>query len=87
VPRTVSNGDIYYILSCILIARVLICLLQHTFSDRWDDLWMGYTECWGHPLLRQEVAKQFYPGLDGDNIRMFSGAEVKQFRIRLLNIL
>lgn len=43
---------------------------------RWDGLWLGYTECWGLPLLRQQVAATFYPGLEGDSIRMFAGAEV-----------
>jgi len=53
----------------------LLLLADEECRQMWDDLWLGYTECWGHPLLRQEVASNFYPGLGAENIRMFAGAE------------
>lgn len=41
----------------------------------WDELSLKYTEPYGHPLLRELIAKEFYPGLSAKNILCFSGAE------------
>lgn len=40
----------------------------------WNSLQLGYTESQGLPLLREEIAKQ-YPGLAGENVFCFAGAE------------
>jgi aspartate/methionine/tyrosine aminotransferase len=40
----------------------------------WSRLTLGYTESLGLPLLRAEIAKQ-YPGLDADDVMVFTGAE------------
>jgi aspartate/methionine/tyrosine aminotransferase len=41
----------------------------------WNNLRLGYTDDAGLPILRQEIANSFYPGLDADNILCFAGAE------------
>lgn len=40
----------------------------------WDELRLGYTEPYGHPLLREKIA-DCYPGLSDENILCFAGAE------------
>lgn len=39
-----------------------------------NELWLGYTETWGAPDLRAEIAKT-YDNLSSDNILCFAGAE------------
>ena len=39
-----------------------------------DNLWLGYTETWGAPELRQSVANT-YESLESENILCFAGAE------------
>ncbi|MCG8336268.1 MAG: aminotransferase class I/II-fold pyridoxal phosphate-dependent enzyme [Proteobacteria bacterium] len=38
------------------------------------DLWLGYTESQGHPLLREEIAK-LYDGVSPDQVLVHTGAE------------
>lgn len=48
-----------------------------TPQDRklWDNLRLGYTEPWGMPLLREEIAHSLYKGMAPENILCFAGAE------------
>lgn len=41
----------------------------------WDNLRLHYTEPYGLPQLRQEIAKSLYPSLQAENILCFAGAE------------
>lgn len=41
----------------------------------WDNLWLGYTETKGHPLLLQEIAKQYNDRIQDDNLLCFAGAQ------------
>ena len=41
----------------------------------WDNLSLKYTEPYGHPLLRERIANELYPGLSTQNILCFAGAE------------
>ena len=41
----------------------------------WQELRLGYTEPFGHPLLRETIANALYPGLKAENILCFAGAE------------
>lgn len=41
----------------------------------WDNLRLQYTEPYGLPLLREEIAKSLYPNLKAENILCFAGAE------------
>ena len=41
----------------------------------WDNIHLNYTEPYGLPLLREEIAKSLYPGLKSENILCFAGAE------------
>lgn len=43
--------------------------------DMWDDLSLKYTEPYGHPMLRHQIAKSLYPSLSAENILCFAGAE------------
>lgn len=40
----------------------------------WDRLTLGYTETWGHPLLREAIAAQ-YGGVTAEDTLIFSGAQ------------
>jgi aspartate/methionine/tyrosine aminotransferase len=40
----------------------------------WDDLVLGYTETWGHPLLREAIAAQ-YAGAEPADTLVFTGAQ------------
>ncbi len=40
----------------------------------WDNLALGYTETWGHPLLREAIAAQ-YAGTDPADTLVFTGAQ------------
>ena len=41
----------------------LIFLADPEMHDLWEHLRLGYTESWGHPLLRHEIAS-LYQGID-----------------------
>ncbi|MDX5595067.1 aminotransferase class I/II-fold pyridoxal phosphate-dependent enzyme [Pseudovibrio sp. SPO723] len=41
--------------------------------ERFDKLWLGYTQTWGAPQLRDEIA-QTYSGLAAENILCLAGA-------------
>lgn len=41
----------------------------------WDNLSLKYTEPYGHPILRELIAKELYPELSSKNILCFAGAE------------
>lgn len=41
----------------------------------WEHLRLGYTETKGHPLLREEISKEYGHHFDSDNILCFAGAE------------
>lgn len=41
----------------------------------WDSLRLHYTEPYGLPQLRKEIAKSLYPSLQAENILCFAGAE------------
>jgi aspartate/methionine/tyrosine aminotransferase len=41
----------------------------------WDNLQLGYTETKGHPLLRQEISKEYGAKIGDDNVLCFAGAE------------
>jgi aspartate/methionine/tyrosine aminotransferase len=43
-------------------------------KQKFNDLWLGYTETWGAPELREEIANT-YLTLKSQNILCFSGAE------------
>ncbi|MGW8145029.1 MAG: aminotransferase class I/II-fold pyridoxal phosphate-dependent enzyme, partial [Anaerolineales bacterium] len=36
--------------------RELLSLADTEMTDAWENLKLGYTESWGHPLLREEIA-------------------------------
>ncbi len=52
----------------------LIDLADDDARDRWRSLQLGYTESRGLPALREEIAA-LYPGLEGDDVLTFAGAE------------
>ena len=35
--------------------------------ERWEQLWPGYTESQGHPILREEIA-ELYDKIQVDNV-------------------
>lgn len=41
----------------------------------WDNLRLGYTETFGLPALREQIAHSLYPQLNADNILCVAGAE------------
>lgn len=41
----------------------------------WQKLALSYTEPKGHPLLREEISKQYWPQADKEGILCFAGAE------------
>jgi aspartate/methionine/tyrosine aminotransferase len=41
----------------------------------WDNLRLGYTEPWGMPALREQIALSLYQGMNPENILCFAGAE------------
>jgi aspartate/methionine/tyrosine aminotransferase len=41
----------------------------------WNNLSLGYTETFGLPALREQIAHGLYPELDASNILCFAGAE------------
>ncbi|MFW9820942.1 MAG: aminotransferase class I/II-fold pyridoxal phosphate-dependent enzyme [Candidatus Thorarchaeota archaeon] len=61
----------------------LLSLEENSLSDL-KDVWLGYTESLGNPLLRQEISK-LYNTINPDEIIIFSGAEEAIFII--MNVL
>ncbi|MCS5707648.1 aminotransferase class I/II-fold pyridoxal phosphate-dependent enzyme [Candidatus Berkiella cookevillensis] len=53
----------------------IIALASPEDRKLWDDLRLHYTEPYGLPLLREEIAKSLYPDLTAENILCFAGAE------------
>ena len=51
----------------------LLALEKDSLKDL-KDVWLGYTESIGNPLLRVEIAK-LYHNIDPEEISVFSGAQ------------
>jgi aspartate/methionine/tyrosine aminotransferase len=45
----------------------LLAMADAETKDLWDKLKLGYTESWGHPLLRDEIAA-IYQGIDQEDV-------------------
>lgn len=45
----------------------LLEMADPQMNDLWEQLRLGYTESWGHPLLRQEIAR-LYEGIDQQDV-------------------
>ena len=54
--------------------RELLGLADEETSRLWQDLRLGYTETFGHPLLRREIAG-LYDGVRPEDVLVFSGAQ------------
>ena len=52
----------------------LLSLADDDSRKLWKDMWLGYTESPGHPLLRAEIAG-LYDGIEADDVLVFAGAE------------
>lgn len=52
----------------------LLCMASDEDRNAFENLWLGYTQTYGLPALRQEIANT-YDQLDAKNILCFSGAE------------
>ncbi len=52
----------------------LLAMATEEEKDQFENLWLGYTQTWGLPELRTEIAKT-YDTLSDDNILCFAGAE------------
>ena len=52
----------------------LLELASDTDREAFDNQWLGYTETYGHPELREEIAKT-YDTAEPDDILCFAGAE------------
>lgn len=52
----------------------LLRLADDDLRKQWQDFSLGYTDSMGDAALRQLISEQ-YPGLSGDNIIVFSGAQ------------
>ncbi len=52
----------------------LLALANQEDRDAYDNLWLGYTQTYGLPELRREIA-QTYDKMQDQNILCFSGAE------------
>ena len=51
----------------------LLDLAKPEGRDAFENLWLGYTETWGAPELRERIAATYY-GLDASNILCHAGA-------------
>ncbi len=58
-----------------MLMKDVLALASTQEMDMWDTLPLSYTTPEGHPLLRETIATQMYPGLDKDQILCFAGAE------------
>jgi aspartate/methionine/tyrosine aminotransferase len=54
--------------------RELLALADEETARLWHDLRLGYTETFGHPLLRREIAG-LYDGVRPEDVLVFSGAQ------------
>lgn len=54
--------------------KELVGLADEECKKLWDNLSLGYTETFGHPLLRKEIAKQYSSSISDRNILCFAGA-------------
>lgn len=52
----------------------LLAMANPEDRDAFDNLWLGYTETYGLPALRTEIANT-YDALESENILCFAGAE------------
>jgi len=52
----------------------VLALADDEVRTLWDGLKLGYTESMGHPMLRDEIARQLFERLTGDDVLVFSGA-------------
>ncbi len=52
----------------------LLAMATEEERERFDNLWLGYTQTWGLPDLRTEIANT-YDNIQNDNILCFAGAE------------
>ncbi len=48
--------------------------MEQDSENQFNDLWLGYTESQGHPLLREQIAK-LYTNVNPDHIIVHTGAE------------
>lgn len=53
----------------------IIGLASHEETELWHKLKLQYTEPYGLPQLRQQIATNLYPNLEAENILCFAGAE------------
>lgn len=51
----------------------LLALANESERHMWENLWLGYTETQGLPILRQHIVDSFYPTLTPENILCFAG--------------
>lgn len=52
----------------------LMAMASEEESKSFDNLWLGYTQTYGDPFLREEIAKT-YDNMNSENILCFAGAE------------
>lgn len=52
----------------------LLAMASEEDRERYDNLWLGYTQTWGLPDLRTEIANT-YDSLKDENVLTFAGAE------------
>ena len=52
----------------------LMAMATEEERKSFDNLWLGYTETYGNPFLREEIAKT-YDNMNSENILCFAGAE------------
>jgi aspartate/methionine/tyrosine aminotransferase len=53
----------------------IVALGSNDDQQLWQKLRLSYTETFGHPILRETIAKALYPNLLAENILCFAGAE------------
>ena len=68
VEHMLSGSD------CESIAMEEILALEPGARERFDRLWLGYTESQGNPSLRREIAR-IYETIDADDVIVHAGAE------------
>ena len=52
----------------------LLEMADAEMMDMWGSLRLGYTETWGHPLLRETIA-EFYQGIESDDVLVVAPEE------------
>ncbi len=53
----------------------ILALAEHKDLELWNNLVLSYTETFGLPALREQIATSLYPQLKSENILCFAGAE------------